>query len=77
MAAVVAVVAALLAVCFEGMGGSAALAVSGGGCVGGEARLPGACGEAVVGIGGVGVKGVWVIQPLDGLSDAAEGIGLF
>ena len=40
MAAIVAVVAALLAVCFEGMGGSAALAVSGGRC-GGEASPEG------------------------------------
>ena len=77
MAAGVAVVAALLAVFLEGMGGSAALAVCGGGCADGEARFPGACGEAVVGVGGVGVKGVWVIQPLDGLGDAAEGVGLF
>ena len=37
MATTFAVVAALLAVCFEGMGGSAALAVCGGGCAGGEA----------------------------------------
>ena len=76
MAAVFAVVAVLLAVLLEGMGGSAALAVCGSGFGCGEARLPGACGEVGVGIGGVGVKGVWVIQPLDGLGDAAEGVGL-
>ena len=77
MAVVVAVVAALLAVLLEGMGGSAALAVCGSGCAGGEARLPGVCSEAVVGVGSISIKGVWVIQPLDGPGDVAEGIGLF